>query len=148
MIKQVTDILEDRGIEYNSRNLKRIKTILFQSGGKVLASNNLLAEKLTRIIVERHLEENRRIKETIAEIKQISLRVIGHKLPDDCGIEMELNAQIDMPMERRLGEEKIISEFDFVPESFTSEFDIEAIGSLFDSDSINRKELIQILIHY
>lgn len=142
LIKQVSDILEDRGIEYNNRNLKRIKTILFQSGRKVLDSNNLLAEKLTRVIAEKHLLESRKIRETMAEIKQISLRLIEHKIPENYGIEIELEAKIDMPMERKLGEEKIISEFDITPETFNSKADLESMSNLFNPDSINIKELI------
>lgn len=142
LIKQVSDILEDRGIEYNNRNLKRIKTILFQSGRKVLDSNNLLAEKLTRVIAEKHLLESRKIRETMVEIKQISLRLIEHKIPENYGIEIELGAKIDMPMERKLGEEKIISEFDILPESFNSKVDLESMSSLFNPSSINTKELI------
>jgi hypothetical protein len=142
LIKQVSDILEDRGIEYNNRNLKRIKTILFQSGRKVLDSNNLLAEKLTRVIAEKHLLESRKIRETIAEIKQISLRLIELKIPEDYGIEIELAAKIDMPMERKLGEEKIIPEFDIHPESFNSKVDLDSMSNLFNPDSINIKELI------
>lgn len=142
LIKQVSDILEDRGIEYNNRNLNRIKTILFQAGRKVLDSNNLLAEKLTRVIAEKHLLESRKIRETMAEIKQISLRLIEYKIPEDYGIEIELAAKIDMPMERKLGEEKIIPEFDILPESFSSKIDLESMSNLFNPDSINIKELI------
>lgn len=142
LIKQVSEILEDKGIEYNNRNLKRIKTILFQSGRKVLDSNNLLAEKLTRVIAEKHLLESRKIRETIAEIKQISLRLIELKIPEDYGIEIELAAKIDMPMERKLGEEKNIPEFDIHPESFNSKVDLDSMSNLFNPDSINIKELI------
>ncbi|GAB6013044.1 DUF3375 domain-containing protein [Viscerimonas tarda] len=142
LIKQVSDILEDRGIEYNNRNLKRIKTILFQSGRKVLDSNNLLAEKITRVIADKHLLESRKIRETIAEIKQISLRLIEHKIPEDYGIEIELGAKIDMPMERKLGEEKSIPEFDILPETFNSKADLESMSNIFNPDSINIKELI------
>ena len=141
LIKLVYDILDDRGIEYNNRNLKRIKTILFQSGRKVLDSNNLLAEKLTRVVAEKHLLESRKIRETIADIKQISLRLIEHKI-ENCGIEIELNAEINMPMERKLGEEKIIPEFDLLPELFNSKADLESMSSLFNPDAINIKELI------
>ena len=125
LIKLVYDILDDRGIEYNNRNLKRIKTILFQSGRKVLDSNNLLAEKLTRVIAEKHLLESRKIRETIAEIKQTSLRLIEYKIPESCGIEIELNAEINMPMERKLGEET----------------DLESMSNLFNPNTINMKEL-------
>lgn len=142
LIKQVYDILEDRGIEYNNRNLKRIKTILFQSGRKVLDSNNLLAEKLTRVIAEKHLLESRKIRETIAEIKQTSLRLIEHKMPEDCGMTIELEAEINMPMERKLGEEKTIPEFDVHPEVFNSKADLKSMSSLFNPDSVNIKELI------
>ncbi|MDR1054972.1 MAG: DUF3375 domain-containing protein [Prevotellaceae bacterium] len=142
LIKQVYDILEDRGIEYNNRNLKRIKTILFQSGKKVLDSNNLLAEKLTRVIAEKHLLESRKIRETIAEIKQVSLCLIDHKIPEDCGIIIELEAEINMPMERKLGEEKIIPEFNIHPEAFKSKADLETMSNLFSPDTVNIKELI------
>lgn len=142
LIKQVSDILEDRGIEYNNRNLKRIKTILFHSGRKVLDSNNLLAEKLTRVVAEKHLLESRKIRETIADIKQISLRLIDNKVSEECGIEIELGVEINMPMERKLGEENIIPAFEVRPEIFNSKADLESMSNLFNPNTINIKELI------
>jgi len=143
LIKQVNDILSDRGIEYNNRHLKRIKPILYHSGKKVLDSNNLLAEKLTRIIAEKHLLESRKLRETITEIKQIALRLIEQKVPEDCGIILETNAEINMPMERKLGEEKIIPEFDSNPVLFNNRYNLENMLQLFQLDSIDTKELLR-----
>jgi hypothetical protein len=139
---EVYKILEDRGIGYNDKFLRKAKTILHLSGRKVWESNNLLADKLTRIIAERNLEERKKVKETINSIRQLALKMIDKTPSLDSYIIIEGDAIIDLPMERKLGEEQIISEFNEQPEPAEDMPDYEIISSLVNIKHINRKELL------
>jgi hypothetical protein len=139
---QVYHILEDRGIEYNDKFLRKAKTILHSSGRKVWDSNNLLADKLTRIIAEKNLEERKKAKETINTIRQLALQMIDKKSAFDLYIKIDGNAEINLPMERKLGEEQILSEFKEQPKPAKIIVYWESLTNLTDLRYINRKLLL------
>jgi hypothetical protein len=122
--------------------LRKAKTILHASGRKVWDSNNLLADKLTRIIAEKNLEERKKVKETINRIRQLALQMIDKKPDSDTYITIDGDAKINLTMERKLGEEQIFSEFTEQPKSAENILDMESLGNLNDLRYINRKELL------
>ncbi len=142
LVSEVYNILDDRGIEYNDRFLRKAKMILHSSGRKVWDSNNLLADKLTRIIAEKNLEERKKVKETINIIRQLALKLIDKKMMTDTFIEIDGDAEIYMPMERRLGEKQVYSEFIEQPKPAENILDLESLNTLNNMRYINRKELL------
>jgi hypothetical protein len=142
LVDEVYNILEDRNIEYSDKFLRKTKTILHTSGRKVWDSNNLLANKLTGIIAEKNSEERKKVKETINSIRQLALQIID-KTPDlDFYIEIEGNAEINLPMDRKLGEEQIFSEFNEQPTNAENILDLDLLSNLQNFRHINRKELL------
>ncbi len=142
LVNDVYKILEDRGIDYNEKFLRRAKTVLHLSGRKVFDSNNLLADKLSRIIAEKNLEERKKAKETINKIRNLALQMVD-KIPSlDVYISIEGDAIIDLPMERKLGEEQILSIFNEQPKSAESILDYTALNNLVSNKNINKKELL------
>jgi len=142
LVNEVYKILEDRGIDFNEKFLRRAKTILHLSGRKVWDSNNLLADKLSRIIAEKNLEERKKAKEAINSIRNLALQLVDKKPSLDSYIVIEEDAMINLPMEKKLGEEQIISEFDEQPKSADNVFDYESLTNLIKTNHINRKELL------
>lgn len=142
LVNKVYDILEDREIEYSEKFLRRAKTVLHLSGRKVFDSNNLLADKVTRVIAEKSIEERKKAKETINSIRNLAMKLIDKTPSFDSYITIEGDAMIDLPMERKLGEKNIIAEFDEQPKAALNELDIEALTKLIDIKHINRKELL------
>jgi hypothetical protein len=142
LVNQVYEILEDRGIEYNEKFLRRAKTVLHLSGRKVWDSNNLLADKLSRIIAEKNLEERKKAKETINSIRNCALQLIDKKPRLDYYINIEGNPFVNLPMEKKLGEEQKISEFDEQPKQADNLFDYDSLINLINTNHINRKELL------
>jgi hypothetical protein len=142
LIDEVYNILDNREIEYNDRFLRRAKTILHSAGRKVWDSNILLSDKLTRIIAEKNLEERKKVKETINSIRQLALQMIDKKFTFDSYIEIDGNAKINLPMERKLVEEQIISEFNEQPKTAENILDLEALGNLTNLQYVNRKQLL------
>lgn len=99
---QVLGLLKERDIESGESFLRHFRTSLHQAAQKVLESNDLMAERLSRIIVDRDPQESRQLKETISKIKELAV-----KLPEDYEGEsdfysLELKPEIKLPMERRL----------------------------------------------
>jgi hypothetical protein len=142
LVDEIYNILDDKGIEYNDKFLRRAKTILHSSSRKVWDSNNLLADKLTRIIAEKDIEERKKAKETINSIRQLALQMIDKKLIFDSYIEIDGNVEINLPMERKLGEEQIISEFNEQPKFAENIMNRELLSNLINLRYINKKQLL------
>lgn len=142
LVNEVYNILDDRGIEYGDRFLRKSKTILHSSGRKVWDSNNLLADKLTRIIAEKGQEERKKAKETINNIRQLALQLIDKKIITDVFIEIDGDAEIKLPLERKLGEQQVYAEFTEQPKSAENILDLNSLSNLNNLRYVNRKELL------
>ncbi len=142
LVAEVYKILDDRGIEYNDRFLRKMKSILHATATKVLDTNNLLADKLSRIIAEKDLLDRKQARETINEIRNLALQLVDKKLSLEAYMYLELEPEIDLPMERKLGEVPVISEFVEQPISADNIIDINALEKVANPNTINRKQLL------
>ena len=122
--------------------MRRAKTILNLSGRKVWDSNKLLAEKLSRVIAEKNLEERKKAKETINIIRNLALQMVDKTPSLESYINIEGDAILNLPMERKLGEEQILSEFSEQPKTAENKFDLDSLLNLVNTKHINRKELL------
>jgi hypothetical protein len=142
LIGEVHKILEDRGIAYNERFLRKIKSLLHNAGMKVLDSNNLLADKLTRVIAEKDLLERKQARETINEIRNLALQMVDKKPSFEEYVVIEGEAIIDLPMERKLViEEEVISEFADRPNLAANIIDIDSLSRVVNSAHVNKIQL-------
>jgi hypothetical protein len=142
LLGEVFKILEDRGIVYNERFLRKVKSSLHNAGMKVLDSNNLLADKLTRVIAEKDLLERKQARETINEIRSLALQMIDKKPSFDEYIVIEGDALIDLPMERKIvTEETVVSEFADQPLLADNIVDIASLGRVVNGSHINKVQL-------
>jgi hypothetical protein len=57
------------------------------------------------------------MKETINNIRQLALQMIDKKFVFDSLIEIDGATEINLPIERKLGEEQILSEFNEHPKA-------------------------------
>lgn len=142
LVAEVYKILDDRGLEYNDRFLRKMKSMLHAAATKVLDTNNLLADKLSRIIAEKDILDRKQARETINEIRNLALQLVDKTPSLDFYIEIEGDAYIDLPMERKLGEEQLISIFDEQPIAAENIIDIDALGKVANPNSINKKQLL------
>lgn len=143
LVNEVYKILDDREIEYNEKFLRRAKAILHLSGRKVWESNNLLADKLSRVIAEKNLEERKKAKETINAIRTLALQMVDKEPIFDFYITIEGDSIIDLPMERKLGEEQTLAVFKDQPKPAENFIDYKAISNLVNTKQINKKELLK-----
>ncbi|MBI4945542.1 MAG: DUF3375 domain-containing protein [Bacteroidetes bacterium] len=144
LVNEVYKILEDRNIEYNEKFLRKVKTLLHLAGRKVLDSNNLVADKLSRVIAEKDSLDRKKARETINEIRNLALQLVD-KIPSfEHYISIEGDARIDLPMERKYaGEEEIISEFKEQPNIAANIVDFNSLNRVVNSNHISKVQLLK-----
>lgn len=144
LIYKLYDILDDRNIQYEDRFLKKIKTFLHLSGRKVLESNDLLAEKLTKIIAEKDILESKKVMETIAEIKELAIRDVNIKRSSEPYLYIDGLPEIELKLEKKLGEEVIVNDFEEQPQEFEFELQEDAnLEKLFNKTYIDKSKLLK-----
>ena len=141
LIQRSIDALQDRGLDTNTKYLRKIKTLLHGAGLKVLESNDQLGEKLSRVIAEKNSGENKKSRETIQQIRLMALQLSEQELPGDCGISLELETQIHLPIERKLCEVQTANEYAIQPKRAAQTTDLKALGRLFNPNLIDKKRL-------
>ncbi|HEY9842269.1 MAG TPA: DUF3375 domain-containing protein, partial [Candidatus Obscuribacterales bacterium] len=101
---QVQILVRDRGLELEDGLLRHLRSFLHQAAQKVLDSNDRMAERLSRIIIDKDPQESRALKESIGRIKELAVKLADKRDEDSDGpfFWLELHPQIAMPMERRL----------------------------------------------
>lgn len=152
LIRQTYKLLHERNIEQADSFLRRIKIYLHNAGQKVINSNHLLADKLSRILAEGNFVERRRTTEIINDIKHLAVQKVGRFSGKRQFIEIEGLPQINMSFDRPLGEPPHTANFKNQPtEVGSSKFEKANLGVLFDQFEMNRQELennIAQLLHH
>lgn len=141
LIEQSISVMEERGLPANDRFLRRIKTLLHAAGQKVLEQNDQLGEKLSRVIAEKDSTENKKSRRTIQEIRLMALALTDKELPADCGITLDEDPMVWLPLERKLSEGQIVNDYDFVPQMASPVADEATLTRLYNPNLIDRKRL-------
>jgi len=142
MIHYTYNLLKEKNIDYADNFLKKIKIYLHNAGQKVIDSNHLLAEKLSRILAEQNLVERRRAIEIIREIKNLAVRKIGKFHGKKDFIYIEGLPQIDLSFDRPIGNPPQKATFKNQPtEIGSTQLEAANLGVLFDQFEMNRQEL-------
>lgn len=142
LIQQTYDLLRLRNIEQADNFLRKIKIYLHNAGQKVINSNHLLADKLSRILAEGNFAERRRATEIINDIKAIAIRKVGKFSGRRSFIEIEGTVDIDMSFDRPLGNPPQQANFKNQPEQVGStQLEQANLNVLFDQFEMNRQEL-------
>ena len=142
MIRQTYQLLRERNIKDADNFLRRIKIYLHNAGQKVINSNHLLADKLSRILAEGNFTERRRTTEIINDIKHIALQKVGNFAGKRHFIDIEGLPEIDMSFDRPLGNPPQTANFRNQPtEVGSSKIEKANLGILFDQFEMNRQEL-------
>lgn len=142
LIDYTYQLLKDRDIKIADNFLKKIKIYLHNSGQKVIDSNHLLADKLSRILSERNVEERERTREVINEIKNLAVRKIGKFKGKRDFISIEGTPEVNMSLDRPLGQPRQVAKFDKQPEAIGSKNYKEAnLDALFDRFELDKQEI-------
>ena len=142
LIEQTYHILRLRNIEQADNFLRKIKIYLHNAGQKVINSNHLLADKLSRILSEGNFAERRRATEIINDMKAIAVRKIGKFSGRRNFIEIEGTANINMSFDRPLGNPPQKANFKNQPQQVgNTQLEQANLTVLFDQFEMNRQEL-------
>ena len=144
LIRSTYRLLADRNIEEADNFLRKIKIYLHNAGKKVINSNHLLADKLSRILAEGNFTERRRAREIINDIKGLAVRKVGKFAGTKDFISIEGMPDFDMSFDRPLGDPPQKANFQNQPtEIGSTQLDNANLGVLFDQFELNKQELEQ-----
>ena len=142
LIQRIFEILEERNMRFDDVFLRKIKHYLYRAGQKVNDANDRMSEKLSRVISEKELAERIKVKEAINRIKELALTFIERDQLPPIGIEIEENAAITMPMEKKLVLEKSETPvFDQRPNPSSHRIDPTELPELFSPYVVDKNEL-------
>ncbi len=142
MIHYTYQLLKERNIEQADNFLRKIKIYLHNAGQKVINSNHLLADKLSRILAEGNFTERRRATEIITDIKHLALEKIGKFSGQRSFITIDGLPEINMSFDRPLGNPPQTANFRNQPtEIGSTKIENANLGILFDQFEMNRQEL-------
>ena len=141
-IEYIYQLLRERDIDAPDNFLKKIKIYLHASGQKVINSNHLLADKLSRILVEKEMSDRRRSRELINDIKNLAVQKVGQFSGQRDFTQIEGGVDISMDMDRPWGEPPQIANFANQPQGIGSnQFENAQFGRLFDQFELSKQEL-------
>ena len=142
LTRETLSVLAEREIEANDPLLPRLRSHLHRNGQKVLDSNQLLAEKLDRVISEQRLRERKRMRDTIGKIRKVAMETGGPAEGRNRFWQVEAEAALHFPMDRPLGEpppEVVELEAPKNAEGAPETLDFQ---NLFDPNVVDRKRLV------
>ncbi len=123
--------------------LRKLKKQLLDSGRKVNRATDKMADQIRKALSDKSLQENRRIKDIINEIKSLALKnqsKIGSK---EDFYSVESFPEIYLPVERPLWERKDKGlKIDYALENANNEMSPEIMELLMRNNSINIDELL------
>jgi hypothetical protein len=142
MITYVYQLLRERDIDASDNFLKKIKIFLHASGQKVINSNHLLADKLSRILVEKEMTDRRRSRELINDIKNLAVQKIGQFAGQRDFAHIEGGTDISMDMDRPFSDPPQVANFANQPQGIGStKLENANFTKLFDQFELSQQEL-------
>ncbi|MEN0048788.1 MAG: DUF3375 domain-containing protein [Bacteroidota bacterium] len=142
LIENTYEILHKRDIVIADNFLRKIKLFLHNAGQKVIDSNHLLAEKLSRILAERNILERRRAREIINEIKNLASQKMKKYQGRRRFLEIDGLPEFDLSLDRPLGRKPQVANFQNQPtEIGSNQFEKAELGSLFDQFEMDKQLL-------
>lgn len=143
-------VLNERNISYDENFLRKLKTYLHHYAQRVYESNDRMAEKLSRIIMENERYERRKIKETIGSIKEAVLQIANQESTPDFGLVIEESPKINLFLERKITFEKPdLPEFTTQPSaSEASITDLTGLANVYGHLYVDRKKLEKRIMQF
>jgi hypothetical protein len=123
--------------------LRKLKKLLLDSGRKVNRATDKMADQIRKALSDKSLQENRRIKDIINEIKSLALKNQSKLGSKEDFYSVESFPEIYLPIERPLWEKKDKGlKIDYALENANNEMSPEIMELLMRNNSINIDELL------
>lgn len=141
LINELIVLFEEKAIPMQDPLLRSLKRQLYENGQLVLETNQLLAEKLNRVISTQNLKEQKRALELIQQIRHWAMEE-GSNFENSRFWEVPVSVPIALPIARPLGEPEAESRAFIHPqEQPAQEFLPEDMSELFDQFYVDRPRL-------
>jgi hypothetical protein len=125
-----------------SLRLRRLKRSLIDAAAKIIESNRRLGEQLRKLLDEQNLAEARRVMELATEIKQAAVQLAANPPDENAFMRVEVDPEIDMPMERPLWTVPITTNYgDVEPEPATLDLSSANLAELFGQFYVDESRL-------
>lgn len=142
LIRYTYDLLKERDIDIADNFLKKIKIYLHNAGQKVINSNHLLADKLSRILAESNLGERKIARELINDIKNLAVQKVGKFKKRKAFIYIDGFPEIDLSLDRPLGQATQKANFrKQATEIGSTQLDNANLSPMFDGFEMDRQLL-------
>lgn len=142
MIRYTYDLLKERDIDLADNFLRKIKIYLHNAGQKVINSNHLLADKLSRILSESNFAERRVARDIINDIKNLAVQKVGKFSGKRTFVHIEGLPELDLSLDRPLGEPRQTANFTNQPtEVGSTQLDNANLAPMFDGFEMDRQLL-------
>jgi hypothetical protein len=123
--------------------LRKLKKQLLDSGRKVNRATDKMADQIRKALSDKSLQENKRIKDIINDIKSLALKNQSKLGSKDDFYSIESFPEIYLPIERPLWEKKDKGlKIDYALENANNEMSPEIMELLMRNSSINIDELL------
>lgn len=142
LTERLLHTIQTQEIPDDTQLLQNIKSMLLRQGRAVYEANDKMAEKLSRIITEKELAKQRRLRQELGAIKEIVLAL--KEQPDvPIGVELEETVEVKLAMERKLNlQPKVPVAALLQPQAATVTIeDPQRFAQLLQSKAIDRKKL-------
>ena len=100
LVRRIYKILDEKGVPIVDKFLQHLKIHLFDEGQKVIESNNLLMDKLSRTLSEKNIKNRVKALELTNDIQQYAIKLIDNPPRDENFFILEGNPEIDLLMDR------------------------------------------------
>ncbi len=125
-----------------SLRLRRLKRSLVDAASKIIESNRRLGEQLRKLLDQQNLAEARRVIELATEIKQAAVQLADNPPRDQVLLWLEVDPEIDMPLERPLWSRPITTNYAGVqPAAATLDLSLVNLSDLFDQFYVDESRL-------
>jgi ElaB/YqjD/DUF883 family membrane-anchored ribosome-binding protein len=142
LTERLLQTIQTQEIPADTLLLQNIKSMLLRQGRVVYEANDKMAEKLSRIITEKELAKQRRLRQELGAIKEIVLALKDQ--PDlPVGFELEEPVEIKLAIERKLNLQPKVS-VGSLPQPHAAMAVVEdpqRFAQLLQSKAIDRKKL-------
>lgn len=143
LTQEIYTLLEERGITYSTKSLRKLKYLLHAAGRKVLEKNDLLADKLSKEIVSKDQVERKKTKELMNSIRQAALKMMSSQATREYYLEIDGEPDIYLPIERKLAQKPEENKYVSVIEKAQVEFhELNDLARIYNTDMIDKKALL------
>lgn len=144
LIAELFQTLKEKNIDNGDTFLQNMVEYLYESGRKVYQTNDMMADKLSRIIRENEMSRADVSKRVVQEIKNTLIEISKKGRKPEISLTVDDGMEISIPFDRKITvEQSENTKYDTIPETDTLSIDeLGELGKVFCNVYVDRKVLV------